>query len=155
MQQSVFFDENRKEKDFDIEGEQPSFLLETQQFAFSRRSKKKIWDRDGGACVNTKKRHSDGWILHCSHIDHSRDSNYNNPDNGRLLTIEEHIKDHTYRYFEGSRSDEKAMRLLIGSAKKQGLHTKRFYKSFPYMWEQDQLRLGILLDELGLDIDLF
>ena len=115
----------------------------SQAFAFTPGVRREIFDRDGGTCQESGKRYSDGWMVHASHYNHERNENYDEPDNGRILCIEEHIKDHV------GRGDIRATQLLIGLARGKGLHTKRFYQEFPYMWDEDQQRLDILLHELG------
>lgn len=65
------------------------------QFAFSRPVRRKIWERDGGKCVNCGSTEH----LNCAHIDHSRENpRYNHESNGRLLCQPDHyLIDHVNR----------------------------------------------------------
>lgn len=62
--------------------------------AFSMPIKRKIWQRDGGQSVWSGRTDN----LQVAHIDHSKaNPNYNSESNGRLLTVDEHLKDHVNR----------------------------------------------------------
>lgn len=63
--------------------------------AFSRPVRKKIWERDGGRCVNCGSTEH----LNCAHIDHSRENpRYDHESNGRLLCEPDHyVIDHVNR----------------------------------------------------------
>lgn len=64
------------------------------QFAFTSRVRKQIFKRDGGRCVVCGSTEH----LQAAHIDHNRDNpNYNNPKNGRMLCIADHLLDHIDR----------------------------------------------------------
>lgn len=64
------------------------------QFAFTRKVREEIWKRDGGVCQNCGSTEH----LFCAHYCHSKDNpDYNNPDNGRLLSGDCHWLDHYYR----------------------------------------------------------
>lgn len=62
--------------------------------AFSPQTRKQIYERDGGRSKKSGKR----GLLHAAHVSHARDKNYDEPSNGRLLTIEEHYQDHYNRH---------------------------------------------------------
>lgn len=62
------------------------------QFAFTRSSRAIIMERDGRRCME-----EDGTCiggLEASHINHSRDKNYNKPENGILLCSLHHLMYH-------------------------------------------------------------
>ena len=60
-------------------------------FAFSKKSRRKIVERDGGKSVKSGRTDN----LHAAHIDHSRSNpRYDDPSNGRTLTRTEHFNDH-------------------------------------------------------------
>ena len=68
------------------------FLL--SQFAFSWKSKQIIVQRDGGRSVISGETED----LEAAHIDHDKSKeHYDDPKNGRLLTTEEHLRDHINR----------------------------------------------------------
>lgn len=58
--------------------------------AFSRGTREAIWQRDQGRSVESGM----GGHLECAHYDHTRNSYYDTPENGRLLTPREHYMDH-------------------------------------------------------------
>lgn len=63
--------------------------------AFSPDVRQKMFARDQGECQECGKRFRDGWLLDCAHFDHDHaSSNYNSVDNGRVLCLEDHLKDH-------------------------------------------------------------
>lgn len=67
-------------------------LIHLSSFAFSRQTRRKIWRRAGGRSELTGYSHMK---LECAHYDHDRSNpDYDNPDNGRLLTVQEHLEDH-------------------------------------------------------------
>ena len=70
---------------------------------FSYHSFQEIWRRAGGRenakCFYCEVRHIDGFTLDCSHLDHARDENYDNPDRGILECLECHLKRHIHLYF--------------------------------------------------------
>lgn len=56
--------------------------------AFTKASREKIWQRAEGRSELS----GDYQHLECAHLDHSRSNpDYNNPDNGLLVTIYEHL----------------------------------------------------------------
>lgn len=65
-------------------------IANISQLAFSRKAREAIWERDGGMCQVT----GETSRLECAHYSHRRGVGYNDPDNGRLLTVREHYKDH-------------------------------------------------------------
>lgn len=70
---------------------------------FSYHSFQEIWNRAGGRenakCFYCEVKHTDGVTLDCSHVDHRRDENYDNPDRGILECLECHLKRHINLYF--------------------------------------------------------
>ena len=70
-------------------------LLAIAFFAFSRNSRKIIHKRDEEKSALSGE---EGKLV-CAHIDHDKKKrHYNNPNNGRLLTIKEHYLDHYNRH---------------------------------------------------------
>lgn len=63
--------------------------------AFSRKVRRKIWERDKGTCSICGSTDN----LQCAHIDHNKSNpRYNDPSNGRLLCkIPCHLNDHINR----------------------------------------------------------
>jgi len=62
--------------------------------AFSKKVRQEIKRRDGYKSVWSGETEN----LQCAHISHSRDKdNYDDPSNGRLLTVAEHMWDHINR----------------------------------------------------------
>lgn len=73
------------------------------QFAFSKKSRQAILERDGYQCVETGRTDN----LHASHIDHNRDNpDYDNPNNGRTLNIIAHLRDHILRVGQNGLTQE-------------------------------------------------
>jgi hypothetical protein len=69
-------------------------LLILANSAFSWKTKQAIKQRDGGQSVLSGKTEN----LHAAHIDHNKNNpRYDDASNGRLLTAEEHLKDHINR----------------------------------------------------------
>lgn len=61
--------------------------------AFSRQSRKKIYERDRVCRVCGSVSH-----LEAAHIDHNKSNpNYDDPSNGRLLCLPDHLEDHITR----------------------------------------------------------
>lgn len=70
-------------------------LYELAFGAFSRETKRQIWDRANGASELTGKSEADGYVLECSHFNHNRTyPDYDNPLNGLLVTTFEHLQMH-------------------------------------------------------------
>lgn len=64
-------------------------------FAFTRKVRREIIDRDGYACVICGSTSG----CNCAHIDHSKDNKrYNDATNGRVLCDEHHYLDHYNRH---------------------------------------------------------
>lgn len=61
--------------------------------AFSWKSKQIIKQRDKNKSAFSGKEGQ----LHAAHIDHTKNDRYDDPSNGRLLTVEEHLADHINR----------------------------------------------------------
>jgi len=61
--------------------------------AFSWKSKQIIKQRDGNKSVLSGETED----LEAAHINHARNERYDDPSNGRLLTTEEHLRDHINR----------------------------------------------------------
>lgn len=91
--------------------------------AFSLKSKKEIWNRDGGQSAES----GDQGNLECAHYDHSRENPlYNDPSNGRLLTRREHYLDHFYRRDNGlsQQANEWAVKMIwdrLSKSERKGL----------------------------------
>lgn len=63
--------------------------------AFSLDTRKKIFKRDQGECVDCGKRFADGWLMDASHYDHDHSSSeYDSADNGRVQCLDDHLKYH-------------------------------------------------------------
>lgn len=78
-----------------LEIDQSGFLANETEQAFSQKTKKEIYKRDGGASKWSGVTNH----LEVSHISHDKDkSNYDDPSNGRLLSITEHLLDHINRH---------------------------------------------------------
>lgn len=70
-------------------------LYELAFGAFSRETKRQIWDRAGGQSELSGKSEADGYVLECSHFNHNRTyPDYDNPLNGMLVTTYEHLIQH-------------------------------------------------------------
>jgi len=68
-------------------------ILHLSRFAFSWESKQEILRRDGYQCTKCGSTEH----LEAAHYNHTRDENYDNPDNGRILCTECHLEDHIHR----------------------------------------------------------
>lgn len=75
---------------------EPSFApIESAQFAFSLKTKKKIKERDGGKSVWSGETDN----LQAAHINHDKSlPNYDSTSNGRMLTQKEQYIDHFNRH---------------------------------------------------------
>lgn len=62
--------------------------------AFGKGAKDVIKKRANYASEQSGRGHHTGHRLECAHISHARDRQYNNPNNGRLLTVGEHYLNH-------------------------------------------------------------
>ena len=63
--------------------------------AFSIESRKEIGKRDNWTCQVCGKKFQDGWLVDAAHYDHDKTKeNYNNPKNGRILCLDDHLKEH-------------------------------------------------------------
>ena len=86
-------------------------LLAVSICAFSKRSRKKIRDRDGNKSAESGK----GGVLQAAHYNHDkRNPNYNKPENGRLLTKREHYLDHFNNHGSNGLSKENNLQSLKG-----------------------------------------
>jgi hypothetical protein len=78
---------------------------------FSHSSFRVIWDRAGGreqACCKTCGiQHSKGYTLDCSHLDHTRDELYDDPNRGVLECLQCHLRRHISIYFYCLLKDKK------------------------------------------------
>lgn len=71
-----------------------SFILLTS-LAFSRDTRARMMNRANGRSEISGVGKQDGYRLHASHYNHDKTNpDYDNIDNGRILTIEEHYIDH-------------------------------------------------------------
>lgn len=79
--------------------------------SFSYHSSQEIWRREGGRdlarCYSCGVLYRDGFNLDCSHLDHKRDSDYDNPNNGVLECLKCHLKRHVGLYFKAACLDKK------------------------------------------------
>ena len=64
-----------------------ALLLYLSTFAFSFSVRKEIGNRVGWECEHCGKSFWDGWLMDASHIDHERNGNYDNPENGECLCL--------------------------------------------------------------------
>jgi len=71
--------------------------------SFSYDSYREIWEREGGresaSCKTCGVKYKDGYNLDCSHLDHKRDKDYDNPNRGILECLRCHLKRHVKLYF--------------------------------------------------------
>ncbi len=106
--------------------------------AFSRKSRRIIWERDGGVCQESgvDSKHQN---LHAAHWNHSRDyPGYNDPENGRLLTTYEHYKDHYYRDLESIGLSENQNRWALNSLWGQLMPWEKKKLPHPETWGTEQ-----------------
>jgi len=70
---------------------------------FSYSSFQEIWKRAGGrdkaCCYTCGVFHHDGFTLDCSHLNHTKGSDYDNPDRGVLECLQCHLGRHVSLYF--------------------------------------------------------
>jgi len=92
--------------------------------AFSRNSRKAIHKRDKEKSALSGE---EGKLV-CGHIDHDKNNpHYNNPNNGRLLTIREHYLDHYNRHGKNglskddNRDTAKGLWFMLPKSKRLGL----------------------------------
>lgn len=130
-------------------------LPEITMLAFGKRSARVIGERDNWTCQNSGRRFQDGWLVHIAHY-HDRTEtgrpDYDNPENGRVLTIEEHLREHIERFQEGL-EPANAFRLIANTAYKGGLHTRRFYVTHPWVREIDRETVLQVLEWYDIDPD--
>lgn len=69
---------------------------------FSKQVRVEMFVRDNATCQDCGRKWDDGWMLQAAHYDHSRNRNYDCVENGRMLCIDCHIRDHQ-RAFEKAR----------------------------------------------------
>lgn len=62
--------------------------------AFSKAVRVKMFKRDKATCQRCGRKWDDGWMLHAAHYDHTHGPHYDDIDNGRMLCIDCHRKDH-------------------------------------------------------------
>jgi len=63
--------------------------------AFSKATARKIGQRAGWKSEISGKSFWDGWVLHMAHLNHDKsDPNYDKPESGICVTVEEHLKMH-------------------------------------------------------------
>jgi len=72
--------------------------------SFSYKSCREIWKRFGGrelaACASCGVAYKDGYNLDCSHLDHAKGDEYDNPERGILECLRCHLKRHVSLYFK-------------------------------------------------------
>ena len=61
---------------------------------FYEEVRKEIMRRDKWKCQSCGKSSFDHWLLEASHLDHTRDENYQNPENGKAKDRICHFLDH-------------------------------------------------------------
>lgn len=84
--------------------------------AFTKKSAREIWRREGGRkkaiCFSCGRAYKDGWNLDCSHLDHTRNAYYDDPDRGVLECLHCHLLRHLDYFFECAlANDLKAIRV--------------------------------------------
>lgn len=63
--------------------------------AFSLKSREEIKERAGGKSELSGLSPDDGHFMHCAHLNHDRrNPNYDDPRNGKYLTVTEHYEQH-------------------------------------------------------------
>lgn len=79
--------------------------------SFSYDTYREIWERDGGreraSCKTCGVKYQDGYNLDCSHLDHQRDKDYDNPNRGILECLRCHLKRHIKLYFKACCENKK------------------------------------------------
>ena len=75
--------------------------------AFSKGTRIKMFRRDGGACRGCGRLWDDGWMLQGAHLDHTKNGNYDNVDNGVMLCVECHLLQHQRLFDEAQTEGER------------------------------------------------
>jgi hypothetical protein len=130
-----------------------SFFYEEYVDAFSHSSRLKILKRDNYTCQKTGKHFErDGVMVHAAHYDHTRGPGYDNPENGRCLSVEAHLEEHIDLYWQRKDSwSIEALRLLANVAYHQGLHTRKYYQKHPFALWNDRRRVHQILRSRRID----
>lgn len=76
-------------------------------FAFSKGTRVKMFHRDGGACRGCGRLWDDGWMLQGAHLDHTKNGNYDNVNNGVMLCVECHTRQHETLFYEAETQEER------------------------------------------------
>ena len=130
--------------------EQPTSLADIPDItmmAFSKRSAREIGEREDWRCnCGRGFKVQDGhYVIHMAHIDHTRNEDYDNPDNGTVMCVRCHIEDHI------NRGDYGAVAKLASKAYRNGLHTWQYLNKHREAWDEDRADIVGLLELHGLD----
>lgn len=106
------------------------FLFVMFAMPFSKPVRRVIFARDNATCRWCGKKWSDGWMLHCAHIDHNKaQPHYDNPENGRLLCVDCHILDHEQRLASAKTKKERNLHAYaIRKLDEWDRHNIHYYK---------------------------
>lgn len=101
--------------------------------AFSQATKRQIGLRDGWECVECGRSFAGGWMVHACHYDHCKtNDDYDDPDNGRILCIGCHIKEHQQGFDDAKQSEDRALMNFHAQAvrklKKLDQHTYAWHR---------------------------
>lgn len=117
--------------------------------AFGWKSRKKIKERDNRTCQETGRKASDGWRLDAAHYDHTHGDGYDNPDNGRLLCVIEHLKEHEQIYQDTRGTNREswargALQALSNRIGSRGTHVSGTMSREDYeVWQEVQREHGV------------
>ena len=124
--------------------------------SFRRSVAKKIGRRDRWTCQVTGRKFKDGWLLDVAHLDHTRNENYNNPDNGLVLSRSAHLLDHITRWKQlGGEENLVPIRLLAKRNFRTGLRHFEIYRDNPELLDQDRTETVMLLRNEGFNPEDF
>lgn len=127
-------------------------------YAFTRGIRRKIYERDGGACQISGKRFDEGFLLDAAHVDHDKTSHYyNTVDNGQMEGVREHLfLDHFPRFYcDESFNNWQAVVLLVRRCWRNGYHTEAYYEKQPHALDMDRMDLIVSLERNGFPITDF
>ena len=110
--------------------------------AFTTEVRKFIGKRDKWTCQNCGRRFRDGWMVQAAHYNHDRQSvEYNNPDNGRILCLECHLREHL------EKNDIRSAQLIARHIWNNGFHTTSWTGRRRTNIDRDREKLVSILDE--------
>ena len=119
--------------------------------AFSPDVAREILSRDRWHCY-CGHHYRDGWMLHASHIDHSSNGYYNDPQNGQAECIPCHLQRHVNLVSEDpTMKNIRALELLSQYAYAKGFHTDKYYENNPNQLEIDRQQLIQGFEGQGID----